>query len=667
MNSIKGNQLEYRPDIDGLRAIAVLLVVAFHAFPQFIKGGFIGVDIFFVISGFLISKIIISGLIENDSFSISKFYSRRINRIFPALILMLIACFIFGWFALMPDEYKQLNKHILGGASFIANLLLWKESGYFDNAALTKPLLHLWSLGIEEQFYIVWPLIIWFTWKKRFNLAFTIVMIATVSFLLNISIVKYDATAAFYSPLTRFWELLTGSFLAFLSLQRGRAGNELIVSPSSKILANSQAVVGILLIFIAVFSIKQGSHFPGWGALLPTIGALLIILAGSKAWINRVVLSNRLFVWFGLISFPLYLWHWPLLSYARIITGDMPSRTIRLIAVFIAIILAWMTFQFIEKPLRSGKNKRFSAIFLLVLMIIVSIISFIAYKKEGLPERAGMAQLEKIYAQFDWKYSTNSRCSRKYPISELDNFSWMFCMANKEEKPTLLLLGNSYANHLYPGIIKNKYFKYESILSIGTCEPKWYDKATLTKAELNTSPCSGMRPLIQQRFINDIIKKSGSIKYAILSGLELDNSEQYIASIKKRIDFLERNKIRVIVFKPHLRLNYDIRGCISRPFKKSAFSCELSLLEYQNLLKNFEPLLHSLTKTNPNVVFFDPNQLFCNSQKCSMIRNGLPLLRDEYNHLSEYGSVELANIFEKWAIENIPEIASSANQNQLQG
>nr|MBA3535808.1 acyltransferase [Tatlockia sp.] len=333
MNTIKHTQLDYRPDIDGLRAIAVLLVVAFHAFPQWIKGGFIGVDIFFVISGFLISKIIISGLVDHNSFSIGQFYSRRINRIFPALLLMLIACFSFGWFALLPDEYKQLNKHIMGGASFIANILLWNESGYFDNAAVTKPLLHLWSLGIEEQFYIVWPLLVWFAWKKRFNLAVTIIIVAAFSFLLNISTVNYDSTTAFYSPLTRFWELLTGSLLAYLTLQKEKPSDKFIPVDKKKLVANFQAFTGVALVLIAVLVIKQGRHFPGWAALLPTVGALLIILAGSEAWLNRVVLSNRIFVWFGLISFPLYLWHWPLLSYARIISGDMPSRSIRMAAV----------------------------------------------------------------------------------------------------------------------------------------------------------------------------------------------------------------------------------------------------------------------------------------------------------------------------------------------
>lgn len=169
----------YRPDIDGLRAIAVLAVVAFHAFPSWVRGGFIGVDVFFVVSGYLISTIIFENL-DRGTFCFSEFYARRIKRIFPALILVLISCFAFGWFFLLSDELNQLGKHVAAGAGFVSNLVLWNESGYFDNSAETKPLLHLWSLGIEEQFYIVWPLLLWFAWKCKFNLlTITIVFAAT--------------------------------------------------------------------------------------------------------------------------------------------------------------------------------------------------------------------------------------------------------------------------------------------------------------------------------------------------------------------------------------------------------------------------------------------------------------------------------------------------------
>jgi peptidoglycan/LPS O-acetylase OafA/YrhL len=210
---------KYRPDIDGLRAFAVLAVVAFHAFPNWIRGGFIGVDVFFVISGYLISTIIFENL-DKGTFSFTEFYARRIKRIFPALLLVLIACFTFGWFTLLADAYKQLGKHIAAGAGFISNFTLWDEAGYFDNSTETKPLLHLWSLGIEEQFYIVWPLLIWFAWKRKFNLLTITIVVAIASFILNIKGIQHDLVATFYSPQTRFWELLSGSLLAWVTLYK---------------------------------------------------------------------------------------------------------------------------------------------------------------------------------------------------------------------------------------------------------------------------------------------------------------------------------------------------------------------------------------------------------------------------------------------------------------
>lgn len=189
--------VNYRPDIDGLRAVAILSVFGFHAFPGWMTGGFVGFDIFFVISGFLISTILFNS-ISSHSFSFVDFYSRRIRRIFPALILVLFSSFAFGWFALFANEYMQLGKHIAGGAGFISNLVLWHEAGYFDAAADTKPLLHLWSLGVEEQFYIIWPILLWLLHKRKFNWLTAVFCVATLSFILNLRGVKYDLTATFY-------------------------------------------------------------------------------------------------------------------------------------------------------------------------------------------------------------------------------------------------------------------------------------------------------------------------------------------------------------------------------------------------------------------------------------------------------------------------------------
>jgi len=282
---------KYRPDIDGLRAVAILSVVGFHAFPEWIKGGFIGVDIFFVISGYLISTIIFDSL-EHKHFSFAEFYSRRIKRIFPALLVVLVSCLVFGWFALLADEYKQLGKHIAGGAGFVSNFIFWNESSYFDNAAETKPLLHLWSLGIEEQFYIVWPLLLWLAWKQRFNFLSITLAVVLISFWLNISKVGEDAVATFYSPQTRFWELLAGSILAYVTLHRPQfkhsfdtwLGKIIFAHPSDvggNTLRNIKAFVGAGLIAAGILVIGKENHFPGWWALLPTLGAVLLISAGG--------------------------------------------------------------------------------------------------------------------------------------------------------------------------------------------------------------------------------------------------------------------------------------------------------------------------------------------------------------------------------------------------
>jgi peptidoglycan/LPS O-acetylase OafA/YrhL len=280
-----------------LRAIAILAVVGFHAFPFWVKGGFIGVDVFFVISGYLISTIII-GSLERNSFSFVDFYIRRIKRIFPALLFVLIACLAFGWVVLFADEYKNLGKHIAGGAGFISNFLLWNESGYFDNAAETKPLLHLWSLGVEEQFYIIWPLLLWFAWKQRLNLLGIAIVVGVISFALNIYEVRNHAVATFYSPQTRFWELMAGSILAYMTRHRQNMfsskfkhrldawlrliGNAQSPEANGITLRNIQSLLGALLIAGGVLVITKERHFPGWWAVLPILGAVLIISAGAR-------------------------------------------------------------------------------------------------------------------------------------------------------------------------------------------------------------------------------------------------------------------------------------------------------------------------------------------------------------------------------------------------
>ena len=276
----------YRPDIDGLRAIAVLLVVGFHAFG--IQAGFIGVDIFFVISGFLISSILFSDF-QNHSLSIIDFYRRRIRRIFPALLTVLLFCFGLGWFTLLADEFAALNKHIAAGLAFVSNLVLLGESGYFDSASNTKILLHLWSLGIEEQFYIFWPLLLILFCRLKLKIGALLFTLLAASFLLNVALIYSYPTATFYLPVTRVWELLIGSVLAYRSVLQNRP---LVLWGS----ANLSAWLGFILLILANIFINDRSAFPGWWALLPTLSAALLLSAGPSTWFNQHVLSSRLLV-----------------------------------------------------------------------------------------------------------------------------------------------------------------------------------------------------------------------------------------------------------------------------------------------------------------------------------------------------------------------------------
>lgn len=387
---------KYRPDIDGLRAVAILSVVAFHAFPGWVTGGFIGVDAFFVISGYLISTIIFESLAEG-TFSFRAFYARRINRIFPALILVLVASYAFGWLALLPDEFKQLSTHIAGGAGFASNFVLWNEAGYFDGSAETKPLLHLWSLGIEEQFYIVWPVLLWIAWKWKFNLLTVTMFVATASFCLNVKAVGEDAAAAFYLPLTRSWELFCGSILAWVSLycvggpppvKTGPGGWPTWVTYRRELAAAGNRLphvisgIGVLMLAYGFARIDKTLNYPGGWAVVPVLGTVLIISAGPKAWFNRVILSSRPAVWVGLISYPLYLWHWPILSFLRTIEGGDPPGEARTIAVALSVVLAWITFRFIEQPIRFPTWGSGSAPYLVVVMLAVGLA--------GLSYRAGI-------------------------------------------------------------------------------------------------------------------------------------------------------------------------------------------------------------------------------------------------------------------------------------
>jgi len=436
---------KYRADIDGLRALAIVLVVIYHAFPNILPGGFIGVDVFFVISGYLISTIIYEHL-EKGDFSFSNFYLRRIKRIFPALLTVLMTCFAIGWFTLLADEYKQLGKHIAGGAGFISNLILWNESGYFDSASHTKPLLHLWSLGVEEQFYFIWPVIIWAAWKFQLNLMAVAISIALISFGINIyQIHNLDNLATtFYLPHTRFWELMAGAILAQYTLNR---------SALDKPIQNAQSAVGLTLILVGVTLIDTQSLFPGYWALLPVIGTVLIIHAGSEARINRFLFGHPILVWIGLISFPLYLWHWPALVFARITAKGAPTVSTQMLAILGSLVLATLTFILIERPVRLGKYHKTTAAILCFLMLGIGFIGFNTYARDGLTFRLNQIQFRlppvlQSLGQNNPNHSSSTQAQNSKPIETISNRD---LKATQTPKKQIWLWGDSYAGHLVAG------------------------------------------------------------------------------------------------------------------------------------------------------------------------------------------------------------------------
>ncbi|WP_233880529.1 acyltransferase family protein [Paraburkholderia flagellata] len=421
---------EYRPHVDGLRAIAVMGVILYHAFPRRMAGGFIGVDVFFVISGYLITTIILSNL-ERGKFSIADFYGKRIRRIFPALLLVLLFCASAGWLVLLRDEYRQLGKHIVGGTSFVQNFVLWGESGYFDSGHEAKPLLHLWSLAVEEQYYIFWPLLLSYAWMHRWRFTVMNGAIIAVSFGVSVWLAWRDPVAAFYSPLSRFWELMVGGSLAYIALHR----SDLIARNGNLLCA-----LGVGLLLSGFLLTNHERAFPGFWALLPTMGTFLVIAAGSGAWINRTLLSSRPFVTCGLISYPLYLWHWPLLSFAHIVWPENGHLT-KIAVVLLSIVLAWLTHRFVERKIRWHRSANRTAL-LLALGLVLMLLGGVAINDALITPRFDSVNLA---TRTGWEFLASRTPDGQardgiYPLHE-------------DRKSTTLFLGDShvaqYAERIY--------------------------------------------------------------------------------------------------------------------------------------------------------------------------------------------------------------------------
>ena len=664
---------KYRPDIDGLRAVAVLAVVAFHAFPNWVRGGFIGVDVFFVISGYLISTIIFENL-DKGTFSFAEFYARRIKRIFPALLLVLIACFAFGWFALLADEYKQLGKHIAAGAGFISNFILWNEAGYFDNSSEAKPLLHLWSLGIEEQFYIFWPILLWFAWKREFNLLIVTIFITLISFTLNLEGIDQDMVATFYLPQTRFWELLSGSLLAWFTLKKDEIfeifKNKFNILYSFIVygedqddevstLANVLSFAGLFFLLYGIWRINKETSFPGKWALVPVLSTLLIITAGSKAWVNRVILSNKISVWFGLISFPLYLWHWPLLSFARLIDSEMPSRNIRVLAVILSIVLAWLTYKLLETPIRLNTllNKLIIVKSLFISMMIIFCIGYITFAMNGFPQRGINNQelksnemLSYIYSLRDQDKLYGERSCFKYKESQkVDFFINNNCLDIKNIKnPVVFLIGDSHSASLSLGLrplLENLQVNFLQV-STGWCEPTSNNLQNKVCVDINNKVIDIIKITPIDLLIVDSNWISAS-KPPYWLGPD-DYNSFLIEKLNQYLAFGVRN-ILIVGQIPTWDVKDGLPGKISRDFiKKDAPIPERTFDGVSKDSLDIDEIMSNLDYPK-NVSYVSLKNILCNSEGC-LISVGANIKTDlivwDYGHLTPSGSKFLSGYLE---------------------
>jgi len=654
--------MSYRPDIDGLRAVAVLTVIAFHAFPEWVSGGFVGVDIFFVISGFLITKLIQGGL-NNQNFSISDFYERRVRRLLPSLILVLLACQIFGWFALLSDEYKLLSKHITATALLIPNWVMWSESGYFDYAANTKPLLHLWSLGVEEQFYLFWPLTLCLVFKYKLNAIRISFILLFGSLLLNLLMVEKFASATFFLPFSRMWELLSGSLLALLTQANFMGFNPIRVKfEKYKLIRHGLSFVGLLLLSISLFFIDQDTRFPGGWAILPVFGTLLIILAGNKSWFNQSVLSSRILVGIGLISYPLYLWHWPLLSFARILEQSQPHWQIRIFSIAIAFVLSLLTYYFIERPIRFGQNLRVKTYALITLLLITASLGLTTYISDGFKSRFSNLLIEEQISDLAFNIPTTMDWYCRDASNEGPR-----CLSSGPD-PSTVVIGDSHALTIYAGLIERFKAKGQSLGLYGGsdgCPPLLnvviQDLGGDTRNCLKKGTQAILR-VIKDPAIKEVILTSRGPMYTTGKGFgevessqfgswvlhfddedrqQRNNEEVFLRGLSNTLDALLTADKKVTFLHDVPELGFDIRSCFTfRPLVISHNAmdpCAVRKSDFLARTKMHRAGVDLILSERPGIKVIDLAQALCDQEWCYGSKNGVLLYIDD-DHLSLRGA-----------------------------
>lgn len=583
--------MRHRPDIDGLRAVAIIPVVLYHLKSPFFSGGFVGVDIFFVISGYLITSLIHEEIVQ-QRFSIANFYERRIRRIFPALFAMIGVCTLITAAIMLPDDFEIFGKSIIAATFFVANIFFWNKTAYFDPSAEASPLLHTWSLSVEEQFYLIFPLLLMLIYRHSQGRRKSILIPVTfLSLLLSIWGMRSFSTATFYLFPTRAWELLFGSLLAL----------NLFPAIRSQRQRECCAACGLILICWAVFHFSPTTPFPGANALFPCFGALLIISAGKdgSSMVGRL-LGLRPVVFVGLISYSLYLWHWPVLVFARQIFYQQRSvwhlPPILIISLFMAI-LSW---KYIEQPFRTKQNFHQKKIFSLAtgVMLFFLVTGSAIDIGQGFPARFGG---NLVSLTFDLQEYGLGTCF----LDEHQHYSqWReeSCFVTRKHSSNTLLWGDSFAAHYLPGVKQNSDKIRSNIIlySAGGCAPVFtYDPVYRKQCHQFAAQVPS---LIQRLDISSVIL-AADWDLAFHNGLTFDALQDTIAQLEK-----DGTQVFLIGQGPRFSRSVQDIANLARITGQSTNSSVASI-DFQTIntrLKAMIPFQH----------FVDPSTPFCQGQSC---------------------------------------------------
>ena len=635
----------YRPDIDGLRAVSILSVVYFHAYPHELTAGFIGVDIFFVISGFLIGGLI-SSEIAAGTFTFASFYARRVRRIFPALVLVMAFVYAVGWKVMFPEEFRQLGRHIAAASVFVSNFVLLEEVGYFDMEAHTKPLLHLWSLAIEEQFYLLWPLFAWVLRGRRALFISLTVAAALVSFALNVTSAEVSTTA-FYSPQTRFWELAIGVLVAHLPREA------MTRWVAARWLREAAVVAGLARHRLCGLLIDARASFPGWWVLLPVLGAATVIAVGPHSFASRYVLGSRPMVFVGKISYPLYLWHWPLFAFTWLAYGTQPPSEVALPLIAASFVLAWLTYQFVEKPVRFGVWGLRPVPTLAILALLLGATGLLTMQRDGFAGRAVAAANRSL--AYELRVPTDSRtsdgsCAKKYGIETGDSF---VCFVNAAA-PRMLIVGDSvsmaFNSAIHAGMVK------EDAALIGAHSFNWRLPACALSGDFQAWLKGPELCKAVIRGALAILAREPSIEALVLptfAGNPFFGNPQAITALQDAVFALGKKVVYVTSVPQYSR---SPGGCKTRKLDFLGIdltrapdieSCGDPRPALEAALKNQRTLFEAMAAGKPNAAVFDSMGPLCDATYCRQ-GDAQGLLFWSWAHVNERGSLRILNDFLPW-------------------